>query len=198
MIPSNIEILPDEQYDDTGTPDQLKASDNIAVECVTQDAVWGEITEDGPNYRNLGFSRAVILQIKSQIGLGVLGLVSETCYIRDALFHDTDDHNCIPTQPATFGIVGMIPGIILIIVMAAIITCMSLPFWPPRDKTNPAANRRDELYDWDVQAEPSACLLCGRCRRGLPWPHWQGGYRFRLSGEHIAPKIPAEPWFRAD
>lgn len=126
MIPSNIEVLPNEEYEDTGKPDQLKASD-IAVECVTQDAVWGEITEDGPNYRNLSFSRAVILQIKSQIGLGVLGLVSETCYIRDALFHDTDDHNCIPTQPATFGIVGMIPGIILIIVMAAIITCMSLP-----------------------------------------------------------------------
>ncbi|KIR75313.1 hypothetical protein I310_01592 [Cryptococcus deuterogattii CA1014] len=98
MIPSNIEVLPEEQYDDMGKPDQLKASDDIAVECVTQDAVWGEITEDGPNYRNLGFSRAVVLQIKSQIGLGVLGL------------------------PATFGIVGMIPGIILIIVMAAIIT----------------------------------------------------------------------------
>lgn len=33
----------------------------------------------------------------------------------------------------------MIPGIILIIVMAAIITCMSLPFWAPRDKTDPTA-----------------------------------------------------------
>ena len=40
-----------------------------------QDAVWGDVGEDGPNYRSLGWIRAAVLETKTQIGLGVLGLV---------------------------------------------------------------------------------------------------------------------------
>lgn len=57
------------------------------------DAVWGELKEGGPNYRNLGWYvlanglclvrsniriRASVLEVKSQIGLGVLALVCKT------------------------------------------------------------------------------------------------------------------------
>lgn len=42
---------------------------------VTVDAVWGDVGSDGPNYRNLGWIRAAVLETKTQIGLGVLGLV---------------------------------------------------------------------------------------------------------------------------
>lgn len=62
---------------------------------VTVDAVWGDVGTDGPNYRNLGWCvppipttcvdlsdenriRAAVLETKTQIGLGVLGLVSHT------------------------------------------------------------------------------------------------------------------------
>ncbi|RSM12338.1 hypothetical protein CEP52_002555 [Fusarium oligoseptatum] len=38
------------------------------------DAVFGEITEDGPNYRNLGWLGTVALMMKTQIGLGVLSI----------------------------------------------------------------------------------------------------------------------------
>ena len=41
-----------------------------------KDAVWGDVGEDGPNYRSLGWVRASVLEVKTQIGLGVLGLVS--------------------------------------------------------------------------------------------------------------------------
>ena len=41
------------------------------------DAVWGEIGEGGPDYRSLGWIRAAVLETKTQIGLGVLGLVRE-------------------------------------------------------------------------------------------------------------------------
>lgn len=41
------------------------------------DAVWGQLSERGPNYRNLGWVRAFVLLVKSQIGLGVLGMVGQ-------------------------------------------------------------------------------------------------------------------------
>jgi hypothetical protein len=53
------------------------------------DAVWGTIEDDGPNYRNLGWIRASVLEVKTQIGLGILGLVCllplplvPSCYFR--------------------------------------------------------------------------------------------------------------------
>ncbi|WRT70458.1 uncharacterized protein IL334_007456 [Kwoniella shivajii] len=66
------------------------------------DAVWGTIDEDGPNYRNLGWIRASVLELKTQIGLGVLGL------------------------PAVLDTLGFIPGIIVIVVLAIIITWSDL------------------------------------------------------------------------
>ncbi|WWC72427.1 uncharacterized protein I206_106389 [Kwoniella pini CBS 10737] len=66
------------------------------------DAVWGTIDEDGPNYRNLGWIRASVLELKTQIGLGVLGL------------------------PAVLDTLGFIPGVIVIIVLAIIITWSDL------------------------------------------------------------------------
>lgn len=50
--------------------------DEKAVAAGEPQDVWGEINENGPNYRNLGWIRASVLMIKYQIGLGVLGIVS--------------------------------------------------------------------------------------------------------------------------
>ncbi|KAF2098799.1 hypothetical protein NA57DRAFT_76037 [Rhizodiscina lignyota] len=62
---------------------------------VARDAVFGEITEKGPNYRNLG---TVALMMKTQIGLGVLSI------------------------PAVFDVLGLIPGVICLITIAVITT----------------------------------------------------------------------------
>lgn len=45
----------------------------------TYDAVWGELGDNSPNYRNLGWIRCFVILVKSQIGLGVLGIVSVIC-----------------------------------------------------------------------------------------------------------------------
>ncbi|KAL9616684.1 MAG: hypothetical protein Q9160_008472 [Pyrenula sp. 1 TL-2023] len=64
----------------------------------TQDAVFGEITEAGPNYRNVGWLGTVALMMKTQIGLGVLSI------------------------PAVFDALGLIPGIICLLAIAGITT----------------------------------------------------------------------------
>ncbi|KAJ5218534.1 uncharacterized protein N7498_000633, partial [Penicillium cinerascens] len=64
----------------------------------THDDVFGEITEDGPNFRNVGFLGTVILMMKTQIGLGVLAI------------------------PSALDILGMVPGIICIVVIACMTT----------------------------------------------------------------------------
>ncbi|KAE8144557.1 putative amino acid transporter [Aspergillus avenaceus] len=65
---------------------------------LTHDAVFGEITDEGPNYRNVGFLGTVILMMKTQIGLGVLSI------------------------PTALDILGLVPGIICICVIAAVTT----------------------------------------------------------------------------
>ncbi|KAE8407775.1 transmembrane amino acid transporter protein-domain-containing protein [Aspergillus pseudonomiae] len=65
---------------------------------VTHDAVFGEISEEGPNYRNVGFFGTVILMMKTQIGLGVLSI------------------------PTAFDTLGMVPGVIVLCAVAAITT----------------------------------------------------------------------------
>ncbi|KAF9887418.1 hypothetical protein FE257_010273 [Aspergillus nanangensis] len=64
----------------------------------THDAVFGEITDEGPNYRNVGFLGTVILMMKTQIGLGVLSV------------------------PTAFNVLGIIPGVICLCVIASITT----------------------------------------------------------------------------
>ncbi|KAF4978231.1 hypothetical protein FZEAL_5336 [Fusarium zealandicum] len=65
---------------------------------VTNDAVFGAIQEGGPNYRNVGWLGTSGLMMKTQIGLGVLSI------------------------PASFDVLGMIPGIICLLVIASITT----------------------------------------------------------------------------
>ncbi|KAF1956431.1 putative amino acid transporter, partial [Byssothecium circinans] len=62
------------------------------------DAVFGEITEDGPNYRDVGWLGTVVLMMKTQVGLGVLSI------------------------PAVFNALGLIPGVICLLVIGAITT----------------------------------------------------------------------------
>lgn len=65
---------------------------------VNNDAVFGEITEDGPNYRNVGWIGSIALMMKTQIGLGVLSI------------------------PAVFDALGLIPGLICMLAIGAITT----------------------------------------------------------------------------
>ncbi|KAF5018926.1 hypothetical protein F66182_9091 [Fusarium sp. NRRL 66182] len=77
-------------------PNTIQAGD--AVEDPTRDAVFGEITEDGPNYRNVGWLGTSALMMKTQIGLGILSI------------------------PSAFHVLGMIPGLICLIAIAATTT----------------------------------------------------------------------------
>ncbi|KAJ9112090.1 hypothetical protein QFC22_006390 [Naganishia vaughanmartiniae] len=63
-----------------------------------EDAVFGAIGEDGPNYRNLGWTGACIVMIKVQVGLGVLSL------------------------PATLHTLGLVPGVLLMLLICAMNT----------------------------------------------------------------------------
>ncbi|VUC25959.1 unnamed protein product [Clonostachys rosea] len=65
---------------------------------VTHDAVFGAVTEDGPNYRSVGWIATTILMAKSNIGLGVLGI------------------------PSAFQVLGLIPGVILILAIGGTAT----------------------------------------------------------------------------
>ncbi|KAI5456778.1 putative amino acid transporter [Mariannaea sp. PMI_226] len=62
------------------------------------DAVFGNLKEKGPNYRNVGWLGTVALMMKTQIGLGVLSI------------------------PAAFDTLGLIPGLICLLSIAAITT----------------------------------------------------------------------------
>ncbi|KAK4049683.1 hypothetical protein OIV83_003958 [Microbotryomycetes sp. JL201] len=71
------------------------------------DGVFGAADDSGdqrrgPNYTNVGWIRASVLLMKAQIGLGVLGI------------------------PQVFSTVGLVPGIILILVIAAMTTFSSV------------------------------------------------------------------------
>ncbi|KAL3493275.1 transmembrane amino acid transporter protein-domain-containing protein [Aspergillus germanicus] len=64
----------------------------------TYDDVFGEITEEGPNFRNVGFTGTVILMMKTQIGLGVLAI------------------------PSALDVLGMVPGVLCMIAIAVVTT----------------------------------------------------------------------------
>ncbi|RSL50128.1 hypothetical protein CEP54_012075 [Fusarium duplospermum] len=65
---------------------------------IIHDAVFGHISEDGPDYRNVGWIGSSILMMKIQIGLGVLAL------------------------PAAFDSVGLIPGVVVLCLVGIIVT----------------------------------------------------------------------------
>ncbi|KAJ6157900.1 hypothetical protein N7470_005492 [Penicillium chermesinum] len=65
---------------------------------LTHDAVFGEISEDGPNYRNVGWIVTAALMMKTQIGLGVLSI------------------------PIAFESLGIVPGVIILVIIAVITT----------------------------------------------------------------------------
>ncbi|KAM0543202.1 hypothetical protein ACHAO7_009502 [Fusarium culmorum] len=62
------------------------------------DAVFGKISDDGPNYRNVGWVGTTGLMMKTQLGLGILSI------------------------PSVFDTLGMIPGLICLCAVAAITT----------------------------------------------------------------------------
>ncbi|KAJ4013842.1 hypothetical protein NW752_005554 [Fusarium irregulare] len=65
---------------------------------VAHDAVFGEITKDGPNYRDVGWLGTAALMMKTQIGLGILSI------------------------PSAFHTLGIIPGVICLLIIGGITT----------------------------------------------------------------------------
>ena len=96
--PSNLELGDmDKKSDVVNSEPRIFAADDIK-----HDAVFGEISEDGPNYRAVGWKGAAVLLAKAQIGLGVLGI------------------------PWCFHTLGIIPGIIVLILCGIITTWSSI------------------------------------------------------------------------
>ncbi|EME77359.1 uncharacterized protein MYCFIDRAFT_42408 [Pseudocercospora fijiensis CIRAD86] len=62
------------------------------------DAVFGAINHDGPNYKNVGWMGTVVLMMKTQVGLGVLGI------------------------PSALHTLGMIPGVVILLVVGSMTT----------------------------------------------------------------------------
>ncbi|KAL2414861.1 Transmembrane transporter [Exophiala dermatitidis] len=84
---------------DVLAPVQSQAAGEVHIDTAyTHDAVFGEITSKGPNYRNVGWLGTVALMMKTQIGLGVLSI------------------------PAVFDTLGLIPGVICLVAIGAITT----------------------------------------------------------------------------
>ncbi|KAL6362268.1 hypothetical protein LRP88_04346 [Fusarium phalaenopsidis] len=84
-----------------GDPEKLAREASILSEVgniITEDPVFGTITKDGPNYRDVGWVKTTALMMKAQIGLGVLSL------------------------PSAFNTLGIIPGIICLLAIGIIIT----------------------------------------------------------------------------
>ncbi|KAJ5231276.1 amino acid transporter [Penicillium citrinum] len=88
------------EYNDQGIGQAEKLSIDLhpPQDALVQDAVFGEITEEGPNYRNVGWVGAIAIMLKTQFGLGILSIP----HVLDSL--------------------GIIPGIICILAVAAITT----------------------------------------------------------------------------
>lgn len=97
--PSNLELGDIDKKSDLVSPNEGRV---LAADDVTHDAVFGDISEDGPNYRAVGWKGAAVLLAKAQIGLGVLGI------------------------PWVFHTLGIIPGIIVLILCGVITTWSSI------------------------------------------------------------------------
>ncbi|CAK1358692.1 unnamed protein product [Cercospora beticola] len=80
----------------TPMPSNTKVAGEVYAADGQEDAVFGEIVDTGPNYRNVGWLGTTALMLKTQIGLGVLSI------------------------PSVFDTVGMIPGVILLITIASL------------------------------------------------------------------------------
>ncbi|KAH6695671.1 putative amino acid transporter [Plectosphaerella plurivora] len=83
-------------YGDEEAP--APAESVIVGQTRTQDAVFGELTEDGPNYRSMGWIGTVAIMMKLCIGLGVLSI------------------------PATFDVFGIVPGTIMLVSVGVLAT----------------------------------------------------------------------------
>ncbi|KAM3497855.1 hypothetical protein MY10362_008807 [Beauveria mimosiformis] len=83
------------EYSDTGLGQVVEGPDDPDI---LHDEVFGTITDQGPNYRNVGWLGSAALMMKSQIGLGVLSI------------------------PGAFDTLGLIPGVLCLLAVAAITT----------------------------------------------------------------------------
>ncbi|KAM0568477.1 hypothetical protein ACHAP9_005390 [Verticillium nonalfalfae] len=85
------------QLQESGSPSS-EVGEVIDDPASSHDAVFGDISGKGPNYRNVGWLGTVALMMKTQIGLGVLSI------------------------PAAFDTLGIVPGVLVLCAISAITT----------------------------------------------------------------------------
>ncbi|KAJ5082990.1 amino acid transporter [Penicillium argentinense] len=90
--------MPEKKENEPLSPVHSQTGQILEDQSNSHDAVFGDITDDGPNYRNVGWLGSAALMMKSQIGLGVLSI------------------------PVAFDTLGIVPGVICLCVIAAITT----------------------------------------------------------------------------
>ncbi|KAJ5391172.1 amino acid transporter [Penicillium cosmopolitanum] len=90
--------MPEKKQDDSLSPVPSQTGQIFEDQTYAHDAVFGEITEEGPNYRNVGWLGSAALMMKSQIGLGVLSI------------------------PVAFDTLGIVPGVVILCTIACITT----------------------------------------------------------------------------
>jgi amino acid permease len=95
VSPAHEAPVSDAYYDDKASSNKENYTVDVAParRGTIHDGVWGDLDEDGPNYRGLGWVRTSIIMIKIQFGLGVL------------------------VMPSILDTLGMVPGIIILIVL---------------------------------------------------------------------------------
>lgn len=113
-----------------------KGGDYAVSPAVIKDDVFGDITDDGPNYRNVSVLGHAPAHPRQVSGVGALVLLTKTNFGLGVL-----------TIPSVLGTFGIVPGIILIFAMMGLTTC-EVPCWGLAD----AHRLRDAR--WTVQAPP--------------------------------------------
>lgn len=90
-----------------------KSSKRLAQDPIAEDAVFGEITEAGPNYRDVGiYTNPQTVANTTQVGwIGTLALMMKTQFGLGIL-----------AIPGVLDTLGLIPGVICICVIATMIT----------------------------------------------------------------------------
>ncbi|KAF5657550.1 amino acid transporter [Fusarium heterosporum] len=78
--------------------DQTPSQPGTTAITPVEDAVFGQVGEHGPNYRSLGWIATIALMMKTQIGLGILGI------------------------PMTFHELGIVPGVMCLCAVGTITT----------------------------------------------------------------------------
>lgn len=88
---------------ETTVAEDLEGCSMVTAEVANGDHIFGDISEGDVNYKTLDLWATTVILIKTQLGLGILGI------------------------PAVFNKLGLVPGVILLLTVYVSLICHSLP-----------------------------------------------------------------------